>query len=94
MKATNNDLINYFIIDTTLVKPVEKIIMQLNNREFRDSDIKWLDAKLVNFTDFACKTLGINIIFPNDEKNKTLNNFVLTQYTNRFTTLLNYFKTI
>lgn len=97
MKSTNTPVIDQFIIEVSLVEPVSKIIDQLKNGEFRDCDIKWLDAKLEKFTEFACKTLGINAIMPSQvesEKATTLNNYVVTQYLTRFNTLLQYFKSI
>lgn len=54
MKATNNQVIDQFIIEASLIDPISKIVNQLNNGEFRDCDIKWLDAKLEKFTKFAC----------------------------------------
>jgi hypothetical protein len=95
MKATNNPAIDQFIIEATLIDPISKIINQLNNCEFRDCDIKWLDAKLEKFTKFACETLGIKGMMPsNIDSNKyvLLNDYVKNQYINRFSTLLGYFK--
>jgi hypothetical protein len=95
MKATNNPTIDQFIIEATLIDPISKIVNQLNNGEFRDCDIKWLDAKLEKFTKFACETLGINGMMPSDvnsEKFTLLNDYVKNQYINRFSTLLGYFK--
>ncbi len=94
---TNNEQINQFIIEASLVSPIAKIINQLSNGEFRDCDIKWLDAKLEKFTEFACKTLDINAITPsgvNSDKSTSLNDYVKNQYITRFTILLSYFKTI
>ena len=95
MKATNNPVIDQFIIEATLIDPISKIVNQLNNGEFRDCDIKWLDAKLEKFTKFACETLGIKGMMPSDvnrEKFTLLNDYVKNQYINRFSTLLGYFK--
>ena len=89
--------IDQFIIEVSLIAPIEKIISQLENGEFRDCDIKWLDAKLENFIGFAAKTLGINAITPSSLHSETfvfLNNFSLVYYKEKFTTLLNYFKSI
>ena len=60
MKATNNTAIDQFIIEVSLIDPITKIINQLNNGEFRDCDIKWLDIKLENFVVFAAKRIQIN----------------------------------
>jgi len=97
MKATNNTVIDNFILETTLINPIEKIILQLKNGEFRDCDIKWLNAKLQKFIDFAAKTLDINVIIHGKLHSDTfiiLNNYALGHYENRFNTLLNYFKTL
>ena len=95
MKATNNSVIDQFIIETSLINPIEKIISQLKNGEFRDCDIKWLDSKLENFISFAAKTLGISVMLPSkihSEKFVILNNYALVYYKDKFNTLLNYFK--
>lgn len=94
MKAANNS-IETFIINESLVNLINKIINQLENGEFRDCDIKWLDGKLEKFTEFACKTLELDIIVPSKvgvEAYKTLNNYAKDQYKSRFNVLLNYFK--
>ena len=90
---TNNIAIDQFIIEMTLVSPIEKIISQLQSKDFRDCDIKWLDAKLDAFTDLACKTLGINFLIVR-EAFTMLNDYVIGKYLNYFNTLLAYFKTI
>ena len=95
MKATNNSVIDQFIIETSLINPIEKIISQLKNGEFRDCDIKWLDSKLEIFISFAAKTLGISGTLPSElhsEKFVILNNYALVYYKDKFNTLLNYFK--
>ena len=96
MKATNNAAIDQFIIEMSLITPIEKILLQLKNGDFRDCDIKWLDSKLENFIEFAAKTIGINAIMPNKLESETftiLNNYALRYYKDKFSTLLNYFKT-
>lgn len=95
MKATNNAAIDQFIIDVTLIEPVTKIICQLENRKFRDCDIKWLDSKLENFTKLACQTLDLNILVPSQigaQPYPTLNDYNRDKYLRHFNTLLNYFK--
>lgn len=97
MKATNNTVIDQFIIEASLVQPVSKIIDQLKNGEFRDCDIKWLDLKFKNYIEFSAKTLGINGMMPtrfDTESNKVLNEYVVDKYLTRFTTLLEYFKSL
>ena len=95
MKATNNLVIDKFIIENSLITPIEKIISQLKNGEFRDCDIKWLDSKLENFTVFAAKTLKINAIKKSNLHPETftfLNDYALIYYKDKFNVLLNYFK--
>ena len=97
MKATNNPALDQFIIDVSLISPIEKIMLQLKNGEFRDCDIKWLDTKLANFIEFAAKTLGINAIMPSQlckDRFTVLNDYAVNQYFEKFKTLLNYFKTL
>ncbi len=90
-----NSAINQFIIQTVLITPIEDIITKLEKKEFRDCDIKWLDKKLENFTEFACETLGIKVSMPSQIEGKEvtlLNDYLVTQYSNLFNTLLTYFK--
>lgn len=72
MRTTNNPVIDQFIIEASIIDPISKIVIQLNNGEFRDCDIKWLDAKLERFTKFACETLGISGMMPSDENNNVV----------------------
>jgi hypothetical protein len=83
---------NNFIISMSLIFPIEDIINKLNNSEFRDCDIKWLDNKLFSFTDLACKTLGMDITTPINEQYTVFNDFVKNKYIGYFKTLLQYFK--
>jgi len=94
MSTTNqSEVINNFIIETVLISPIEKILSQLNNNEFRDCDIKWLDVKLKNFIDFAAETLYLQTpSLPEREEFKTFNAYVKNHYTEKFQILLNYFK--
>ena len=40
LKETNNAAIDQFIIEASLITPIEKIISKLKNGEFRDCGIK------------------------------------------------------
>lgn len=92
MTQTNNTTIDNFIIEMTLIAPIEKIINQLNNGEFRDCDIKWLDKKLGNFMLFACETFGMkNMTVPASEYS-ILNPYTVGKYKEWFGGLLEYFK--
>ena len=69
---------------------------QLNTKEIRDCDIKWLDTKLNNFILFAAQTLNINCVISDVEKNKcsVMNEYAYNYYTEKFTKLLAYFKSV
>lgn len=96
MKATNNQTIDQFIIDVSLVDPIEKILGQLERGEFRDCDLKWLDTKLDGFMEFAAKTLEVHGVMPQRESVKPayMNDYAVKYYTKYFNQLLQYFKTL
>ena len=88
-----NEAINTFIIETVLIEPISDIIFKLENKEFRDCDIRWLNDKLYKFTTVAAETLGIK--FPEIElisHDGVLNDYTTIRFIEAFTTLLNYFK--
>lgn len=95
MKTTNNAVIYQFIIEVSLIDPINKILSQLKNGEFRDCDINWLDKKLDGFVEFAAKTLNIKGLIPQRESVKPsfMNDYAIEYYSNYFNHLLNYFKT-
>jgi len=92
-----NENINQFIINTVLINPIEDIILKLNNNEFRDCDIKWLDLKFEKFIKFAGETLGVTGFVNSDcfgaNSFKYLTDYSKAIYIKRFQTLLDYFKT-
>lgn len=93
--TTANATIDQFIIEASLIDPINKIISQLKNGDFRDCDIKWLDSKLEKFILFAAETLGIKGIAPSTvagEGFTTLNDYVRKIYLERFNALLEYFR--
>jgi hypothetical protein len=96
MKNLNNKAINSFIIEVKLVSPIEKILKQLNDGEFRDCDINWLDNKLECFVEFAAKTLNVNGVMPQRESVKPahMNDYAVKYYNNYFCKLLSYFKNL
>jgi hypothetical protein len=77
---TYNPAMQQFIIETLLINPVKDIVYKLENKEFRDCDVKWLNDKLYNFTNFAAETLGKKFEYKTNE------------FIKAFKTLLNYFK--
>lgn len=96
MKDTNN-ILDQFILQATLIDPIQSIVDKLKNKEFRDCDLKWLDNKLNTFVNIAATTLDINtstIKQPDSVKPKYMNNYATEYYINYFTKLLNYFKSI
>lgn len=93
MATTNNESINTFIIESVLIQPIEKILNMIKNKEIRDCDIKWLDGKMKQFIVFAGETLNIKAPVMSETEVFTIYNpYVQNYYTERFTTLLNYFK--
>jgi len=86
-------VINTFIIETTLIDPINDIITKLENKEFRDCDIKWLNDRLYKFTAFAAETLGKKFgevdLVGNDGN---LNEYKIERFLKSFRTILNYFK--
>lgn len=90
-----NEAINTFIIEAVLIEPINDIIFKLNNKEFRDCNIRWLNDKLGKFTAFAAETLGIK--YPEIElisNDGVLNDCTTARFVEAFTTLLNYFKSL
>ena len=97
MKATlntENDVVNKFIIDVTLIDPIKSTIDGLKNGKYRNIDINYLDKKLEHFTTVACKMLNIDFsgsVIENDRSGVILNDYIKNQYIERFTVLLLYF---
>lgn len=91
---TSNDTINSFIIQVTLIEPVQEIISKLENGNFRDCDIKWLDEKLHKFVSFSAETLGVKINSSIQEsKFPFFNEYAKEYYLKYFNQILAYFKT-
>lgn len=84
--------IQNFIIEASLINPVNDIISKLEAKDFRDCDIKWLNDRLYKFTAFAAETLSVK--FPQQEivNEGVMNEYVTERFLNAFRTLLNYFK--
>ena len=92
MKKEN--LINQFIIDTTIIHPLEKIISEFDNKNIRDCDIDWLNKQLDKFTELAAKSLFLDFeTISTSNDNTILTDFWRKKYYYYFTTLLNFFKT-
>ncbi len=90
-----NEAINTFIIETALIDPIDDIIFKLENKEFRDCDIRWLIDKLYKYTAFAAETRGIEFPFKSiSHDGVKLNDYTIARFIEAFTTLLNYFKSL
>ena len=86
-----------FYITIMLISPVEKILNQLNNKEFRDCDIRWLEDKLDLYCKIALKTFNCYLEIENlrfDENYGIMNSYTRERYIKHFSTILNYFKTL
>ena len=92
MEATNETSIYNFIIDASFIEPTNKIINKLNNREFRNCDIKWLDDKLDKYIQFVAEKLNIKLTIKQSEsvKPKYMNTYAYEYYNQ----LLIFFKII
>jgi hypothetical protein len=87
-----NELVNRFIIETTLIDPIKKIVAELNSDGFRDCDIKWLNDKLDGFMVLASKTLGIETQFIPVNAPTIMNQYAKAYYLRYFNQLLAYYK--
>lgn len=89
----NSEAVDTFIIEVTLIDPIQDIVTKLENNEFRDCDIKWLETKMVKFLDFAAQTLKLKApVVALSEDFGTMNEYTKTRFLEGFKTLLNYFK--
>lgn len=83
--------INNFIFETAVISPISDIIVKLENKEFRDCDVNWLNGKLKAYTDLALQTLGKQIEV-GEAVGGTMNEHNRNRFISYFTTLLDYFK--
>lgn len=90
----SQSILDQFTIDTILIDPMQDIITKLENKEFRDCDISWLNNKLYKFTKFAAETLEKEIGLQGElvNNNGVLNDQNIKRFIEAFKTLLNYFK--
>lgn len=88
-----NAVIESFIYEVVLIDPIKDIVNKLENNEFRDCDIKWLNDKLNKFTSFALETLDKT--FELGEIGSTvMNDTIKSRFLNCFNTLLKYYKSM
>lgn len=85
-----------FVIDVLLIDPVKDIVKKLEQREFRDIDIEYLNERLEKFTKIVCELMEFNtkgILFE-DKKGYVLNSYAIDRYTKYFNTLLKFFENL
>lgn len=88
-----NGAIDTFIIETVLIAPISDILNKLDNNEFRDCDVKWLENKMRGFLDFAAQTLKVQVpVVSLSEEFGIMNEYTKQRFTEGFKTLLDYFK--
>ncbi len=93
VETLKNEAINTFIIEAVLIDPINDIILKLENKEFRDRDIRWLIDKLYKYAAFAAETMGIEFPFKSiNHDGVKLNDYTTARFIEAITTLLNYFK--
>ncbi len=93
IETLKNEAINTFIIEALLIDPIDDIIFKLENKEFRDRDIRWLIDKLYKYAAVAAETKGIEFPFKSiNHDGVKLNDYTTAKFIEAFTTLLNYFK--
>lgn len=83
--------VDNFIFETALIAPITDIIAKLNDGQFRDCDIAWLNNKLKKYTDFALQTMGKEIEV-GEAVGGVMNEYNKKRFISYFTTLLDYFK--
>jgi len=94
MKATGNANIDKFIIEETLISPIQKLVDELLTKPNNDKRIKVYHEKLNLFCGIAAKTFGVKLMVINTEPSfEIMNPVVCEYYLTRFQKLLNYFKT-
>lgn len=89
----DKEVVDKLIIDVLIINPIEKIIEGLKVHEYWGKDIPYLSKTLRMYTEMACKLLNILEVDIRDEDCE-MNDYVRTRYIERFTTLLEFFKSI
>ena len=91
MNTAQKTELNSFLYEVQIIDPLAKIIENLKNGFYKDSDVSYLNTKLDAFCELALKILGKNIVFKADFEN-TLNNHNRSRYLKYFNILLSFFK--
>lgn len=90
----NKNEVATFIIDVSIIDPLQSIIDRLEESKFRDVDIPWLNEQLKKFTKIAIESLGHKKTLPPIPKFYLINTYVTEWYVKNFTILINFFKSV
>ena len=94
MLKSNEEVKDNFMISVLIIDPIEKIINGLENHEYGDKDIPFLESKLATYTNMASESLGLPKGLGNgviDEYPKYIHS---RNYKKYFNILLNYYKSL
>lgn len=79
-------------VQLTLIDPIGEIVSKLENNEFRDKDVCYLEEKLSKYMGLAAKTFDLNFILEvSKSEGETLNDFLREKFLNYFKSLYEYF---
>ena len=80
-----------------ILDPIERIISKLEDKQFLDCDLEWLEKKLSQYTKIACIAMNKKELFNDNlksEEKQILNDFVRGKYIYYFKTLLDFFNSL
>ena len=80
-------------LQLTLIDPVSNIISKLENNEFRNIDIRYLEEQLVKYMNLAAKTFNLNFLLKKNYDSEFFNDYFRNEFLKYFKELLKYFKT-
>jgi hypothetical protein len=81
------------MIELLLIQPIEKIIAGLENREYGNGDIDYIEKKLGDFMDIAAKALNVTGRVSH-ESFIVLNEYARAKYIEYFSKLLVFFRDV
>jgi hypothetical protein len=92
-QKSNNQALEFLLIEEILIKPIENICEGLRASKFRDKDLAYLDENLNKFISLAASVLGFKKdLLLKKEETEILNGFTANQYLKRFDALLTFFR--
>jgi hypothetical protein len=94
-KGLSLDVVQSFVVRTSFVEPIEKILAKLKSRDYRDCDAKWLYGRLGRFIEAVAVTLDINpalILESENDKAEVMSEVQYNYFTENFEILLEHFK--